>query len=161
MGRRIVVSKNEIYKRRARSWEYHYSNRGLVKQIALSLDAQKIINTIVRCVPEPKLRVDGCLIEGIDTLSGTHEAVASLRWTTAQSKILCVWYWSEVYWMQFVHEFQNLPDVTEDYYMVYDEKEDAIQLAPMSSKPKQGSIKAVGFPVDKWGTTRAQKVQVR
>lgn len=161
MGRRIVISKNEIYKKRAQSWEYHYSNRGLVKQISLSLDAQKIINTIVRYVPAPQLRVDGCLLEGMDTLKGIHEAAAALRWTTAQSKIICVWYWSEVYWMQFVHEFQNLPEVTEDYYLIYDAKKDAVQLAPMSSKPKQGSIKAVEIPVEKWGTSHAQKVQVR
>ncbi len=161
MARRIIVPRNEIYRRRARSWEYHYSNRGLVKQIALSLDAQSIINIVDRYVPAPKLRTDGCLIEGIDTLTGIHEALRMLRWTTSQSKIICVWYWSEVYWMQFVHEFQSLPDVVEDYYFVYDDELDAIQLAPMSSKPKQGSVKAVGIPVDKWGTTRAQKVQVR
>jgi len=160
MPRRIVISKEKVYQRRADSWAFHYANRGLVKQISSAVDAHRIISIISRYVPAPVLRVDGNLLEGRETFRGVSEAASVLNWSEAQRKIICVWYWSEVYWMEYVHAFQNLPDVEEDYYILHDKIIDAIQLAPMSSKPKQGSAKAERIPVDKWGTTRAQKVQL-
>lgn len=182
MGRRLIVRKDDIYKRRAEAWEFHYQNRETAKQLSSCLDVTKILITISREVPSPELDITGRLITSHEIDQGINKALDCLRWTWKQRDLICLWYWSELHWMEFVRAFQKLPDVFEDYYWLYSKKTDDVKLVPMSSKPKQGSRKmlvvetvisgtsaktARGFqnatvenPVESSGTTTPKKVQV-
>lgn len=182
MPRRLIVRKDDIYKRRAEAWEFHYKNREMAKQISGGLDVQKILITISREVPPPELDITARLITTHEIDQGINKALDGLRWTWKQRDLICLWYWSELHWMEFVRAFQKLPDVFEDYYWLYSKKTDDVKLVPMSSKPKQGSRKeavvemaisgtsakfarefenaTVENPVESSGTTTPKKVHL-
>jgi hypothetical protein len=160
MPRRLIVKKDEIYKRRGESWSFHYQMRETVKQISGGLDVQRILLTIGSCVPAPELDITAALIVTPKIDQGINNALEHLRWTWKQKDMMCVWYWNKNNWMDFVRAFQSLPEVEEDYYYLYSKKTDEGKLVPMSSKPKLGSKRAVENPVDKKGTTMPEKVQL-
>jgi hypothetical protein len=138
MAKRYILPINEIYKRRGQNWEYHYNKRVMVAQSAHTLDVRHVTEIISLNVPPPELITDASILCGIATLKGVENALTSLHWTYQQHEIICIWYWTEEYWQDFVRAFQSLPDVYEDHYYAYDEELDAMRFYPLSQKGKSG-----------------------
>lgn len=162
MPRRYVFSVAELQGRRARAWAEHYESRQIGKELASGLDVKRVLRVLQESMPLPELDVDGYLFESRQMIHGMNKALDILHWSFLQRRLMCVWYWSESGWMDFVHLYQSLPELYERHYLVYDAEADAGRLIPMSSKPKQGSLSrmAVDNPVDNFSTSRRQKVQV-
>ncbi|MBI5942890.1 MAG: hypothetical protein HY864_00860 [Chloroflexi bacterium] len=144
MGRRYILSVKEIYARRAFNWEWHYKNRGAAKMYCVE-DMVRVGAVIMREVPAPEMRIDGSLFEGMAHLLGTKAALGK-TFPTGDRVMMCAWYWSETAWMDFVRQFQNLPDVTEDYCFLYDEVLDVARLVPASTMPGRGRPIRVQIP---------------
>ena len=136
MPRRYIIPVREIYKRRAAEFEYHYNNHRTVTETMVMYDAYRVANTLRREIPAPIMRADGSLIEGLATVQGKARAADLLNIYPAQRDLMCLWYWSEDGWADFNRQYQNLPEVTEDYCLKYDEELDAALLVPVSEKPK-------------------------
>lgn len=138
MPRRIVVTALEIQKRRAQAWEDHYRNRMLARAlITAGTSAEIAIRNLELFYPAPEIGVDGYALDIPLVVRREHNHRMRLP-----ADLLCVWYWSESYWMEFVRKYQSLPDVYEDYYWKYEpEPLDRGVLVPVSSKPKQGTKK--------------------
>lgn len=135
MPRRYIIPKKEVLRRRALEWEYHYNNRRIVAETFSLYDNYRVIATIQREVPFPIMRADGSLLEGLKTVQGRARAAELLCVDHSQKELMCLWYWSEDGWADFNRQFQNLPDVTENYCLKYDEELDAAHLVPVSQKP--------------------------
>lgn len=134
MPRKHIVTKKEMIARRAKEWEYHYNNRRKVQEVFAIYDPLRVASTITREIPPPVMRLDGSLIEGIATIRGRSKAAYYLSIDQSQKELMCLWYWTQEGWSDFERQFQALPDVTEDHYLVYDEEADAVLLAPVSQK---------------------------
>lgn len=140
MPRSATLTVKDINRRRGSNWEWHYKNRQRAKLYS-SDDAQRVSRIISGRVPAPVLLIDASLLDGIEhvrTMSNALECVSS----SLPRCMMCIWYWSEEGWMEFVREFQALPDVTESYYMFYDEALDAMQLYPLSTIGKNRGHKS-------------------
>lgn len=167
MSRRIVIKAAEIYRRRAQNWEWHYKNRAMARDLCLQLDAWKVYGVVSRCVPAPEMTVEGSIVRGMDTICGEWDAIDLLRLprTFVNKELMCVWYWAELAWMEFVRQFQGLPEVDEDHYLFYDAERDAVLVVPMSSKPVRADALVVptgeGKGVDKSGTSQVQVPSLR
>ncbi len=135
MPRRYIIPKKEVIRRRALEWEYHYNNHRIVSETFVMHDPYRVINTISREVPAPIMRADGSLLEGLATVRGRSIAADLLNIDQSQKELMCVWYWSEDGWADFNRQYQNLPDVTEDYCLRYDEELDVAWVVPVSQKP--------------------------
>lgn len=135
MPRREIVTIEDIQRRRATSWEMHYRNRTTSRQIALQMnDPIHVINAIQKHVPQPEIELDGYLYRPLDVIRGEADAAAELGFPQVSKGLMCVWYWSDSGWDEFVRLYQSLPDVTEDHYWVYDAERDGAVLTPMSAK---------------------------
>lgn len=134
MSRRVVISQKEIYRRRGTEWAWHYKNYVFVRGLGTSLDREKIASVIQREVPNPIMRIDGSLVEGIETLRGVARTMEQCYFSWAYQDLICAWYWSEAGWDNFVQLFQSLPEVEQDYYLSYDAELDAILIVPMSQR---------------------------
>lgn len=149
MARKYIIPKKEVIARRALEWEYHYNNRRTVKEVFGIYDPLRVINTITREIPAPIMRADGSLLEGIATVRGRSKAAYDLNIDQMQKDLMCLWYWSDDGWANLNAQFQNLPDVTEDYCLLYDAEIDAALIVPKSQKPpvqvryKLGTTKAL------------------
>lgn len=132
MPRRVVIAKKQIYKRRSSSWDYHYSLR---QQAALMTangrGAMKISDMLARSLARPQLRIDGGLVDlsAADRLA-RRSLVGQLE--IFDEDLLCWFWWTEAAWMEYVREFQCLPDPVEDWYLTYNEATDQALLVPMS-----------------------------
>lgn len=157
MPRRYVYKMAEIYKARGVSWARHYERRGFA--VSCGLEPLKVLNALVRVkMPEPIMQIDGFLYRPHDVICAEHAALGELGLPWKYQDLMCVWYWTENNWMGFVRLYENLPDLEEDFYMVYDAERDGALYVPMSSKPKRGDVPK---PVDKSvGKSRTSKVQV-
>lgn len=134
MARRVVISKKEIYRMRGTNWEWHYQHHVMVRGLGSSLDREKIARVIAREVPAPIMRIDGSLLEGMDVARGVARAMVELSFSYAYRDLICSWYWSNESWDSFVRLFQSLPEVEEDYYLLYDADLDAALIVPMSQR---------------------------
>ncbi|MBL0320759.1 MAG: hypothetical protein IPP74_15900 [Alphaproteobacteria bacterium] len=145
MARKYIIPKKEVLARRALEWEYHYGNRRKVMEVFGIYDPLRVINTITREIPSPIMRADGSLLEGIATVRGRSKAAYYLNIDQMQKDLLCLWYWSEDGWANLNAQFQNLPDVTEDYCLLYDPEIDAAHIVPKSVQVryKSGTSQAV------------------
>ena len=170
MARRRIMTKDEIYRRRGLCWEQHYKNRAVARELcAAGWNSVEITMALLQDYPKPELQIDGSMLDVPLEVRQKHEyeTLRRFRLSHVHQDLLCVWYWTESGWMEFVRQYQELPDVFEAYYFKYDpEPNDRMLLVPMSSKPKQGSAKKVhvGYvvvdkSVEKAGTSRLQKVQ--
>lgn len=137
MAKRVVVSINEMYRRRAVNWEWHYQSRGIAQTYSQE-DREKVIRIISHEVPAPVMRLDGAIMDGIANLRGTSKALHYLLLSNMERSMMCVWYWSEAGWMELVREFQALPDIYEDHYYAYDAELDAVRFLPMCVYPRRG-----------------------
>jgi hypothetical protein len=183
MPRRIILPVRMIYEKRGLAWAFHYKNRETVRALcAAGWDGTQVAVELSQLFPQPQLQIDGSLLdiplnirrEFADT------TLSRFRLSIFQRDLLCLWYWTESGWQEFVRQYQSLPDVYENYYYKYDpEPNDRLLLVPISSKPKQGTAKKVqvpyspvdssvdssvdnpvGNPVDKSGTSSHQKVHL-
>lgn len=145
MPRKYIIPKKEVLARRALEWEYHYGNRRKVKEVFGIYDPLRVINTITREIPAPIMRADGSLLEGIATVRGRSKAAYYLNIDQMQKDLMCLWYWSEDGWANLNAQFQNLPDVTDDYCLLYDPEIDAAHIVPKSVQVryKSGTSQAV------------------
>ena len=130
MPRAVVMPVKEIYTRRATNWEWHYKNRSVAKLFA-GEDAIRINYALNARLPVPELLVDGSLYDSLTHLRVM--AAMAFEFRIQMRTLMCVWYWSESGWMDFVRAFQNLPEVFEPYYMFYEEAEDALRWCPVST----------------------------
>lgn len=135
MPRRYIIPKKEVLRRRALEWEYHFNNRRTVTETFVVYDPYRVINTITREVPAPIMRADGSLLEGLATVRGRSKAADLLNIDQSQKELMCLWYWSEDGWADFNRQYQNLPEVTEDYCLRYDDELDAAWVVPVSQRP--------------------------
>lgn len=135
MPRRYIIPKKEVLRRRALEWEYHYNNRRIVAETFGMYDPYRVVNTLQKEIPAPIMRTDGSLLEGLATIKGRAQAADHLNIDPMQKDLMCVWYWSEDGWADLNRQYQNLPDVTEDYCLLYDAELDAAHLVPVSQKP--------------------------
>lgn len=131
MPRSVVLSVKDINMARAKNWEFHYQSRSMAKTFAVE-DRERIEYNIRKRCPAPVLRVDAALLDGIENLRAMAYTLAYLSLRLDRS-MMCVWYWSETSWMDFVREFQSLPEVLEPHYLFYDEVLDAVQIKPLST----------------------------
>ena len=145
MPRKYVLSVKDINRRRGESWEQHYRNRELAKMYAPQ-DAARVSQIIMREVPPPEMRIDGSLLDGMANLRGMSAALAKTFQSGMPREMMCVWYWSESAWMEYVRQFQNLPDVIEDYVFMYDAALDAARLVPASTVARRGRPIRVSIP---------------
>ncbi len=129
MGRRIIFPKKEMWAMRASNWEFHYANRRLA-QMYPEYDRVRAVNAIMREVPEPEMIMNGALLDGIENLRGTNWAIENLMFMNTSRHLMCIWYWSGEGWMELVRRFQRLPEITHDYYLIYDKEYDAVRYAP-------------------------------
>jgi len=135
MPRREIVTIEDVQRRRATSWEMHYRNRQAVRQLAAQVNVTTYINAIKRNVPNPEIEIDGYLYRPLDVIRGESNAAQELGISQMHKGLMCLWYWTDTGWDEFVRAYQSLPEITEDYYWVYDEQRDGAVLTPMSSKP--------------------------
>lgn len=165
MSRRLIVKKDDIYRKRGEAWSSHYQNRNIVKEMcAYGLDGARISMVLQRfCVRE--LDIDGSFLSiPLDLRQGKEDSVLSeCGLTPFQRDFLCDWYWTENGWLEFVRLYQALPEVEEDFYYLYEsEPVDRFRLVPMSSKPKRGDVpNVVDKLVEKVGGTQVQVVPIR
>lgn len=145
MPRKYVLSVDDINRRRGQSWEYHYNNRQLAKMYDPT-DAARVSQIIMREAPPPEMRIDGSLLDGMANLRGMSAALAKTFQRGMPREMMCVWYWSESAWMEYVRQFQNLPEVTESYVYVYDAILDAARLVPASTVARRGRPIRVSIP---------------
>ena len=147
MSRRHIVTPKQIQEQRANAWQMHYQLRERAKiMIESGWDGVQISYLLSLDLPAPELDVDGYPLrvpisirrEKFDRL------LSSLR--VATTDLLCIWYWTSGSWQDFVRLYQSLPDIYEDYYYLVDIEADRLRLAPVSSKPKQGSGIKVHLP---------------
>ena len=168
MPRRYIIPKQEVLRRRALEWEHHYNNRRIVTETFVVYDPFRVINTINRNVPAPIMRADGSLLEGLATVRGRSTAADLLNIDQSQKELMCLWYWSDDGWADFNGQYQNLPEVTEDYCLKYDEELDAAWVVPVSQKPHDRPGAQSGYVSEEYeevpprksryksGTTRVQ-----
>ena len=152
MPRRIVVKRDEIYKRRSHAWERYYKLRELARQMtSAGWDGGAIAAALKRYDEyTPELEIDGRLLDTPLEARRKYEHELLSRFRLSDRELLCPWLWTEQGWMEFVRQFNALPEPAEDYYLRYEPMPlDRLRLVPMSSKPKQGA-----------GTTAVQKAQV-
>lgn len=140
MSRRLIIPRTDIYRRRAGNWEWHYKNHLLARQVGLSTDTNRVLSALRYAVPPPEMQIDASIVEGLAELRGIRKALDSLSLTYQSQHLMCIWYWQESAWDQFVEQYEKLPDVYEDYYLFYDADRDAVLLKPLSSKPKKSPI---------------------
>lgn len=145
MPRKYIIPKKEVLTRRALEWEHHYNNRRKVKECFVVYDAFRVINTITREIPPPIMRADGSLLECLATVRGRSKAAYLLNIDQEQKDIMCLWYWSDDGWVDYNAQFQNLPEVTEDYALRYDHEIDAAWIVPKSVQVayKSGTTQAL------------------
>lgn len=134
MARKYIIKQKEVLARRALEWEYHFNNRRTVKEVFVIYDPLRVINTLTREIPSPIMRADGSLLEGIATVRGKSKAAYLLNIDQMQKDLMCLWYWSEDGWANLNAQFQNLPEVTEDYCLKHDDELDAAWIVPKSQK---------------------------
>lgn len=170
MPRRIVYSIKQIYENRLLAWEFHYKNRELARvHSAAGVNALDLVQALSIYYPKPELQIDGFMLSVPLYTRREHEDGLRSRFRVSRD-LLCSWYWTESHWLEFVREYQNLPEIYQAYYLRYDpEPNDRALLVPMDSKPKQGSKpvdkclisvdKPVDKPVEMSGTSILQKVQ--
>ena len=68
MPRRYIIPMQEIYKRRALEWEYHFKNRRTVAENLVMYDQYRVTRTLQREMPAPIMRADGSLLECLKTV---------------------------------------------------------------------------------------------
>lgn len=121
MPRRILLSVQDIYRRRAASWEEHYQRRNLVSAtVANGMDAIKVIRVINKNLPNPMIEIDGYLYRPLDVIKGEALSAYELGIPQESKHLMCQWYWSVTQWDEFVFLYQGLPDITDRYYLQYD-----------------------------------------
>lgn len=135
MPRKYIIPKKEVITRRALEWEHHYNARRTVAEVFAFYDPARVASTITREIPPPIMRADGSLLEGLATVRGRAKAAYLLNVDQSQREYMCIWYWSEDGWADFNAQYQNLPDILEDYCLLYDAEIDATQIVPKSQKP--------------------------
>lgn len=153
MARRYVYKKSEMERLRGKHWAEHYELRNRAVEISKTISANRVLSVIRQFVPPPDMNADANYVRGLDTITGQHRACDEIGLDYIDGSLMCIWYWSDSAWMEFVRQYQSLPDIVEDYYLLYDAVRDAGLLVPISSKPKQR-------PVDNSGTSRVQVGQM-
>ena len=128
MPRMIIYTPQKIYENRALYWTVHYSNRGLVK--AMNIDTEKVIRAIIRNVPAHEIRIDAALYRPLDVIRGQAKAIQDLKWSI-NPELMCLWYWTEEYWLGFVRLYEALPDPIDAHYLYYERERDGGVLIPV------------------------------
>jgi hypothetical protein len=136
MPRLNVVPIKKVYARRAKEYEYHLNNRRTVKNVFSLYDQASVIRVLRREIPEPVMRTDGSLVDGIPTLRGRATAAGLLNIDQKNKELMCLWYWSDEGWDDFNRQYQNLPEIYEDHYFRYDEALDIVDLVPLSENQR-------------------------
>jgi hypothetical protein len=126
-----IVTIHDMNKRRGENWEFHYKNRELAKMFCVQ-DCDHVSNVIRQNVPVPVMLLDAGLLDGIQNVRGMNKALENLALYHMDRAMMCLWYWSAEEWQAFVREFQSLPEIYEDHYMLYDSELDAMRLVPLS-----------------------------
>jgi hypothetical protein len=140
MAKKLILSPKEMQVRRASAWEFHYKRRGWAMLFAPQ-DAARIAGMISANVPAPEMRLDGYVVDGIETLRGQCRVLERLNVEGIDRMSLCAWYWSESEWLQFIHLYQSLPEVYEPHYWYYDAALDAARVLPLSCGGSAGEVR--------------------
>lgn len=158
MARKLIVTKEKIYLRRADHWQEHYKRREMARAIMQSgFSPRVMLSRLYMDLPAPALDVDGDFLQmAFD--DRRKMGMVALTYGRLPSDLLCRWYWSPEAWQEFVRAFQALPDIFEDYYYTFDKATDRVWLAAVSTARR--GRRAVDKPVDNKGTSRRAKVQV-
>lgn len=171
MAKKYILRAKEIYARRGAAWEYHYRNRETAR-VLCSIgwkDGEQITQTLNHHLPIPELQIDGTLLNIPLVVRREHEdrLLDLLRLSIYQRDLLCVWYWTESGWLEFVRQYQALPDVYEDYCYEYDPlPNDRFLLVPVSKpvdkslKPVDNLLESVDKSGDKTGGKQPRKGEV-
>src|SRR3990167_3665036 len=122
MARRLIITPEQIYARRAQEWAWHYEKRSFVKcLIENGWGVAVIIEVLERELPKPRLLLDASLawlpIQERKAFERPYQVLCRLGWPVDYMDLLNIWYWGEAYWMLFVNEFQSLSDVVENQCM--------------------------------------------
>lgn len=141
MPRREIVTIKDLIKRRATAWEIHYQNRKAVQQLMAQVEVTLYVNAIHRNVPPPQIETDGYLYRPLPVICGEATAAQQLGIPQINKHLLCLWYWTQTGWDDFVRLYQGLPEITEDHYLMYDSENDIGILVPLSSKPVRADAK--------------------
>lgn len=152
MPRRVIVSVQDIYRARACSWERHYERRMLARElISQGWNPAPIVQALRAEMNEPHLDLEGriCEVPIGERKASPMQMIYRLGWNGRRRAfesesgnsslwdLTCVWYWSDSAWDDFVREFQALPEVGEDHYVVYNKETDCVHLVPMSHRPRR------------------------
>lgn len=137
MPRRIVVKKKDIMLRRAVNWEKYYALRQQAASIvAYGRDGARVCAMIDHRMSRPALNIDGGLAD-LATQDRVARRVLLHELELIEEDLVCWYLWTESAWMEYVKEFQALPDPVEDYYWTYNEETDQALLVPMSHRSRQ------------------------
>jgi len=140
MARRQVVRKADVYRLRGVNWELHYKNRGMCRSmVEIGWNSVDVTCSITSVYPVPVVQMDGDAPDVPLILRQQFEDQLLCDCRLRDRRLLNVWYWSESGWMDYVKQFQSLPDAYEDYYWKYESEGDRLLLVPMSSKQKPGT----------------------
>lgn len=144
MPRRLIYKVSDIYRLRGDSWEWNYGLRAWANTSGLV--SARVLSALAEAkMPEPEMQIDGSLYRPMDVIVAQHRALDNLSLPSDSVELLCsmcAWYWSDSGWNSFVRQYEGLPDVTEDYYLVHDARRDGARLFPLSYSHK---------PVDNYG----------
>jgi len=149
MPRKRVLRKDDVYRCRAGSWEFHYKNRKLARDLTVVLNVEKILTVIDKHVPESEVQIDGDLLFSAVLSRERGKALEELGLGWKYKDLMCRWYWTEEDWMDYVRQFQSLPDVMEDYYYKVDFEFDGLRLVPVTSCRRGRPVDKCLKPVDK------------
>lgn len=122
MPRRRVLKPREIYNRRASAWADYYKRRNLACEMQKNgWNGESIARTLefYEAYGGPQLGIDGWLLDVPLGVRQKHEDHLLSVFRLSDRGMLCPWWWTEGRWMEFVHAYQSLPDVYEDYYFLY------------------------------------------
>lgn len=143
MPRREIVTVKEMQERRANAWERSYRHRGMAQATIMNSVSitTRILSAIQRHVPPPEMLIDGYLYRSLDVIKGEAMAAAEIGISPVNKEVMCLWYWTDAGWDQFVQAYQALPEIYEPYYWTYDAERDGAILTPVSSKPMRSDAR--------------------
>lgn len=140
MSPRLIVTKKDILRLRAMYWERHYGYRSQVRAfVAAGRNGETVTNILRQSMALPSVNFDGSLADlNRDDRRSRLALVEQLE--IFNLDLLCVFWWSEAGWMEYVRQYQALVDPVEDWYWTYHAPTDQMLLVPMSSKAVRGQV---------------------
>jgi hypothetical protein len=146
MPRRMIISKNKIWSRRADNYAKNYQMHCFLLDAYDDETRTRVLNVINQCLPA-SLDIFG----GLD-IDMHRAALNKLEQQYGYFKdfgreIFASWLWTKNGWNDYVHKFNNLPHPSGDYEARYNRETDTIEYIPLEK---------YGKPVDNSRTTTVQ-----